>query len=136
MNVKFADKLSATCWHNMTQQPGGEGLDRWLLRFFHAGWCDRDDDFQQDAPARGDNCTVDLWCRQSGDMATLHVGLDTRNVCRQPDGTLTTNEFSWMVTSHPVDVYGMSPDALKLKGRMTLIVGGLIYRDQQWSSHT
>ena len=136
MNVKFADKLSATCWHNMTQEPGGEGLDRWLLRFFHAGWCDRDDDFPQDAPVE------DLWCRQSGEFATLHVGVDTRNVCRKPagrasaNGTLTTNEFSWMVTSHPVDVYGTPPDALKLEGRTTLMVGGLIYRDQQWSSHT
>ena len=136
MNVKFADKLSATCWHNMTQEPGGEGLDRWLLRFFHGGWGDRDDDFPQDAPALGANGTEDLWCRQSGEIATLHVGLDSRDVCRQPDGTLTTNTFSWMVTSHPVDVYGMSPDALKLEGRMTLMVGGLVYRDQQWSSHT
>jgi hypothetical protein len=140
MNVKFADKLSATCWHNMTQEPGGEDLDRWLLRFFHGGWCDRDDDFPQDALcAVGDE---DLWCRQSGYMATLHVGVATRDVCRKPagrasaNGTLTTNEFSWAVTSHPVDVYGMSPDASKLEGRMTLMVGGLIYRDQQWSSHT
>ena len=136
MNVKFADKLSATCWHNMTQEPGGEDLDRWLLRFFHGGWGDRDDDFQQDAPSRGANCTVDLWCRQAGEIATLHVGVDTLNICRQPDGTLTANTFSWMVTSHPVDVYGMSPDALKREGRTTLMVGGLIYRDQQWSSHT
>jgi hypothetical protein len=130
MNVKFTDKLSATCWHNMTQEPGGEDLDRWLLRFFHAGWCDRDDDFSRGLTVE------DLWCRQSGDMATLHVGVDTRDVCRQPDGTLTTNEFSWSVTSHPVDVYGTPPDALKLEGRITLMVGGLIYRDQQWSSHT
>ena len=136
MNVLFTDKLSATCWHHTAMNDKTKYLDNWLLRFMHGGWCDRDDDFQQDAPALGAVGTEDLWRNQAGAMATLHVGVATRDVCRKPDGTLTTNAFSWAVTSHPVDVYGTPPDALKLEGRMTLVVGGLIYRDQQWSSHT
>jgi hypothetical protein len=131
MNVQFTDKLSATCWHHTSMADKTKYLDNWLLRFFHGGWADRDDDHPEDVPVR------DLWKRQRGAMGVLVLSVDVSSINRST-GDLIANEFDWAVFAVPVDTYGLMQGDPNANNR--LIVGGLVNHgsdeDPSWSSHT
>jgi hypothetical protein len=135
MNIIFADKLSATCWHHTSTADPTDYLDHWMLRFMHGGWCDRDNDHPQDLPVRG------LFSNQHGVMGVLVIGVDTSSIERVDD-CLIAGEFSWAVYGVPVDNYGqVQGNILNYCNKDTrLVVGGLINHNTneapEWSSHT
>ena len=134
MNVQFADKLSATCWHHTSMADKTKYLDNWLMRFFHGGWADRDDDFSDDLTTR------ELWKNQHGTLGVLVLSVPVSSIYRDT-GDLIANEFNWAVYAVPVDIYGQVDNlGSRLTSDNRLIVGGLVNHgsdeDPSWSSHT
>ena len=134
MNVQFADKLSATCWHHTAMNDKTKYLDKWLLRFMHGGWADCADDFPNDLSTR------ELWKNQRGAMGVLVLSVDVSSINRAT-GDLIAGEFNWSVYAVPVDSYGQVDNiGSRLTSDNCLIVGGLINHgsdeDPSWCSHT
>ena len=133
MNVKFADKLSATVFHNVMTQHNTEFLHYWLLRFFKGGWCDHATDFYPDTDTNA------LWYNQSGQLGELRIACHSRDVYRDPEfpDVLLSDHFDWSIWGVPVDNYGLPIEGVKPE---RILVGGLVNHgdlaNPSWSSHT
>lgn len=133
MNIRFLDKLSATVFHNILNQPGNLYVQNWLMRFFTGAWCDRVADFDVNLEGRA------LFSNQRGELGELRLSTNAVDVYRHPEFSeiLLSDEFDWSVWAYPVDPYGMIHVENKVN---RIIVGGLInhgtWDKPQWSSHT
>lgn len=133
MNVLFLDKLSATVFHNLLNQPGNDYVQDWLLRFFIGAWCDRATDFSVDLEPR------DLVRNQHGSLCQLRLSINACDVFRHPEfpEILLTDEVNWSLWSYKVDDYGL---IIPKQDPIRVIVGGLINHGDlekpSWSSHT